>query len=243
MSLYSTGEIAKAAGVTVRTVQYYDTKRILIPYDYSEGGRRVYTDEELEKLKLICFLKDLGLSLENIATILTSENAEKVVITLLEEQEKNLSEQIRDMEDRKGKIISIRKQMGDWNDTSIKTIKDMAYVMSNEKELEKMYRKMFCFAMPMEAVEVATFMVGILKGIWIPFIVCMVIILCFAPVIVNWFLKRTVYICPECHEVFRPGMTEFMFASHTAKTRILKCPHCLHKGFCVETYGSVKEEA
>ena len=41
MSKYTTGEIAKLCGVTVRTVQYYDTRGILIPSELSEGGRRL----------------------------------------------------------------------------------------------------------------------------------------------------------------------------------------------------------
>ena len=53
MSNYTTGEIAKLAGVTVRTVQYYDSRGILMPSDFSEGGRRLYTQEDLKKLKVI----------------------------------------------------------------------------------------------------------------------------------------------------------------------------------------------
>jgi len=41
MAAYTTGEIAKQAGVSVRTVQYYDTRGILCPSDFSEGGRRL----------------------------------------------------------------------------------------------------------------------------------------------------------------------------------------------------------
>ena len=39
---YTTGEIAKLCGVSVRTVQYYDSKNILNPSAVTEGGRRIY---------------------------------------------------------------------------------------------------------------------------------------------------------------------------------------------------------
>lgn len=39
MSKYTTGELAKLSGVTVRTVQYYDTRGILIPSELTEGGK------------------------------------------------------------------------------------------------------------------------------------------------------------------------------------------------------------
>ena len=56
MSKYTTGEIAKLCGVSVRTVQYYDERGILIPSELSEGGRRLYSEDDYKKLKIICFL-------------------------------------------------------------------------------------------------------------------------------------------------------------------------------------------
>ena len=40
MSKYTTGEIAKLCGVSVRTVQYYDSRNILVPSELSEGGHK-----------------------------------------------------------------------------------------------------------------------------------------------------------------------------------------------------------
>lgn len=236
MSTYSTGELAKAAGVTVRTVQYYDSKGILIPYDYSEGGRRVYTDEELEKLKFICFLKELGFSLGDIATVLSSDNSDKIIETLLEEQKRILSEEIKEKVVRKEKIVSIQRTLKYWNETSTDHFKDMAQIMSNKKNMEKVYKTLICVAIPMEALEVATFMIGIFRGTWLPYIISMALLLALSPFIIKEYLKRVVYICPECHEVFKPGLAEFAFSSHTTKTRKLKCPHCNHKSYCIETY-------
>lgn len=41
MSMYTTGELAKECGVTVRTVQYYDTQNLLNSRELTEGGRRL----------------------------------------------------------------------------------------------------------------------------------------------------------------------------------------------------------
>lgn len=43
MSKYASGEIARLCGVSVRTVQYYDDRGILVPSELSEGGRRLCT--------------------------------------------------------------------------------------------------------------------------------------------------------------------------------------------------------
>lgn len=68
MSKYTTGELAKLCGVTVRTVQYYDTRGILSPSELSEGGRRLYTDDDLRQLRIICFLRDMGLPIDAIGS-------------------------------------------------------------------------------------------------------------------------------------------------------------------------------
>ena len=68
MSTFSTGELAKAAEVSVRTVQYYDQRGILTPSKVTEGGRRIYHESDLERLKVICFLRDLDFSINQKIT-------------------------------------------------------------------------------------------------------------------------------------------------------------------------------
>ncbi len=76
---YSTGDLAKEAGVTVRTVQYYDKRGILSPSELSEGGRRVYSIADLENLRQIIYLRDLDFSIDNIKNLFTEDNASQVL--------------------------------------------------------------------------------------------------------------------------------------------------------------------
>ena len=72
-NLYTTGEIAKLCGVSVRTVQYYDDRGILIPSTLSEGGRRLYSEEDLGRMRIICFLREAGLPINSISALLHEE--------------------------------------------------------------------------------------------------------------------------------------------------------------------------
>ena len=74
MSQFSTGELAKAAEVSVRTVQYYDQRGILTPSEVTEGGRRIYHESDLERLQVICFLRDLDFSIKQIKKLLNDIN-------------------------------------------------------------------------------------------------------------------------------------------------------------------------
>ena len=79
MSKYTTGEIAKLCGVTVRTVQYYDTRGILVPSELTEGGRRLYSEGDVKRLKIICFLRELGLPIDQVRQLLTEEDPGSVI--------------------------------------------------------------------------------------------------------------------------------------------------------------------
>ena len=96
MSLYTTGEIARICGVSVRTVQYYDTRGLLMPTELSEGGRRLYSEEDCNKMRVICYLKELGFSLGQIATLLKEEESDAVIETILSEQLYLLKEELAD---------------------------------------------------------------------------------------------------------------------------------------------------
>ncbi len=90
MSTYTTGEIAKICGVSIRTIQYYDTKNILKPYSFSEGGRRLYNEQDIQTLNLICLFKSIGLSLSKIKEILEDKEKEALIILIMNEQLKSL---------------------------------------------------------------------------------------------------------------------------------------------------------
>jgi MerR family transcriptional regulator, copper efflux regulator len=64
------GEFAEQAGVTPRTIRYYEDLGLLGPNEREGQGFRYYTDTELGRLKKIEALKQLGLSLEEIGDVL-----------------------------------------------------------------------------------------------------------------------------------------------------------------------------
>lgn len=66
----SSGDLARATGETVRTIRFYEEQDLLRPPVVSGGGHRRYTEQSLERLRLILDLRELGLSLGEIRTLL-----------------------------------------------------------------------------------------------------------------------------------------------------------------------------
>jgi MerR family transcriptional regulator, copper efflux regulator len=64
------GEFAKQAGVTPRTIRYYESLGLLGPSEREGAGFRYYSETELAKLQKINVLKGLGLNLEEISTVI-----------------------------------------------------------------------------------------------------------------------------------------------------------------------------
>ncbi|HEX3781660.1 MAG TPA: MerR family transcriptional regulator [Pseudonocardiaceae bacterium] len=60
------GEVARATGLTVRTLHYYDEIGLLVPSDRSEAGYRLYSATDLERLYRILRLRKIGMTLEDI---------------------------------------------------------------------------------------------------------------------------------------------------------------------------------
>ena len=234
MSKYTTGEIAKLCGVSVRTVQYYDTRGILVPTELTEGGRRLYSEDDLKRMKIICFLRDLGLPIDSISQILSEEDPGGVISLLLEQQEQILKEEIGERQEKLDKLEILRRELKSIETVSVESIGDIAYIMSNRKKLKKIHMTLLITGLPIKVLQWVSIILWIMKGIWWLFAVWAVIAIPYAILASRHYFKRVAYICPQCHTVFRPTLKEALWARHTPATRKLTCTSCGHHGFCVE---------
>ena len=234
MSKYTTGEIAKLCGVTVRTVQYYDTRGILVPTELTEGGRRLYSEEDLKRMRIICFLRDLGLSIDSISQLLSEDDPGSVISLLLEQQEKALKEEMSERQEKLHKLEELRTGLKNIKKFSVESIGDIAYTMSNKKRLRKIYTPILICGIPLTIFQWVSIILWITKGFWWLFVIWAVIAIPYGVWGSRYYYRSVAYICPQCHTVFRPTFKEMFFANHTPATRKLTCTSCGHHGFCVE---------
>ena len=242
MPKYTTGEIAKLCGVSVRTVQYYDTRGILIPSELTEGGRRLYSEDDLKRMKIICFLRDADISINSIGELLSEDNPGSVISVLLEQQEQFLREEVRKRQAKLDMLDGIKRELKGIENFSIESIGDIAYVMENKKKMRQLHTILLITGLPINIIQWISIILWIFTGILWLFALWILIAISYAIWVTKFYFKKVAYICPQCHEVFKPKLKEAIFARHTPTLRKLTCTHCGYKGFCVETYGEEEKK-
>lgn len=240
MCQYTTGEIAKLCGVSVRTVQYYDSKNILNPSAVTEGGRRIYNAEDAKKLQTICMLKALGLKLQSVKDIMESENPKELLLVLLDEQAKQIKGDIENRQNQLESIKIVQKNILDNDLVSVNSLEDIERIANSNKRLKKARIIMLSIGIFMDVIQLAAIIVWIVQGIWQYYAAAMAVSVVFGIILTAFYYNSTEYICPKCGAQFKPPLKSFLFSAHTPKTRKLKCPKCGAVGFCAETAAEEK---
>lgn len=120
--LLKIGDLAKRAGVTVRTVRYYEELGLLSPTETSAGGFRLYSEEDLRKLLFVKRFKELDFPLEEIQRlidmpqdILSKSERISLSISLLHKQLEQVENQIKKSNAMKQDIENAIKALNDCN--------------------------------------------------------------------------------------------------------------------------------
>lgn len=88
------GEFAEKAGVTLRTLRYYDKIALMKPSSYNEAGHRLYSNQDFARLQQILTLKFIGFSLDDIKKIAENDIADENFIKSLEIQKKIMKQRV-----------------------------------------------------------------------------------------------------------------------------------------------------
>ena len=75
--MMTVNEVSKLAGVSIRTLQYYDSIGLLKPAEYTESGYRLYDDAAMERLQQILLFRELEFPLKEIKEIVTRPDFDK----------------------------------------------------------------------------------------------------------------------------------------------------------------------
>ncbi len=217
---YSTGELAQACGVTVRTVQYYDEKSLLSPSASvlaSDVSTTVLRDIlEAQDARLAAELEQRSLARQRIATMIASLDATGELP----------AQTIPDME------AIMQNVTTPTTNTTPQPAPERPSMWKSE--LAPFYKTMLVVGIAIDVVQVAAIVWWVTTGDWRPFAIVMPLALVVAALLVRAYRAHTAYLCPHCRRAFVPRAAEWFFARHTPTTRRVTCTHCHTKDWCAE---------
>lgn len=136
---YTSGEFAKMAHITIRTVRYYDNANILKPSYVNDNGARFYTDEDFAKLQQILLLKYLGFSLDDIKTMTIGDLDRSMLKNSLNMQLKLVKDRIEQMEMVSNAIEDLTVALDGENDIDWSRMLNLIHLTNMENTLKAQY--------------------------------------------------------------------------------------------------------
>ena len=137
---YSSGEFARMAHVTLRTVRYYDKQDILKPSLVTESGARFYTDEDFARLQQILLLKYLGFSLDDIREMTIGDSDYHFMLNSLNIQLRLVRDRIEQMQLVEKAIQDTAQVINEQHTIDWSQMLNLIHLTGMEKSLKNQYQ-------------------------------------------------------------------------------------------------------
>ncbi len=111
---YRIGEIGTLLDLSTRTIRYYEEIGLLNTVKRIEGGRRIYTEDDLRRLRFIKKLKLLGLSLGEMAELENHYNRHRTNKKVLPKVADLLRRHIAEVESRLTELGTLKQEISDY---------------------------------------------------------------------------------------------------------------------------------
>lgn len=110
------GDLAKAAGVSVKTVRFYEEQGVMPTAPRTDAGYRTYYEEDVKRLDFIRKAKRLGMSLDEIRSVFQLHDVEQPtcvhVRALLEDKIDRIDRALNELRDFRRELVHIRDEAG-----------------------------------------------------------------------------------------------------------------------------------
>ena len=136
---YSSGEFARMAQVSVRTIRFYDKQNILKPSYVTPAGARFYTDSDFVKLQQILLLKYLGFSLDDIKGMTIDDMDYHFLRNSLTMQKKLVADRIEQMQLVENAIDNTVSALEDNQTIDWSQMLHLIHLTSMEKSMKSQY--------------------------------------------------------------------------------------------------------
>ncbi len=166
---------------------------------------------------MICFLRDLGFSIEQIRKVLAEENAAQVLELLLVDHIATAKEDLAAKEQQVDIAVKILDRLRKQDPQSLDFLMDISLSMKNQKAWKKLQWKMgISIFLAIVSYVGLILLSSYLQKFWLVYVAMGLFLPGFSWLVI-YFRKQFIYLCPHCH-----------------RTRKLTCSHCHQKSYCLE---------
>lgn len=138
-SYFSSGEFAKMAQVTLRTIRYYDQQNILKPSYVNDSGARFYSEKDFAKLQQILLFKYLGFSLNEIREMTLDNFDCHFMLNSLAIQKKLIQDRIEQMHLIEQAIEDTASTLRTGKEVDWNQMRELIHLTAVEKSLKNQY--------------------------------------------------------------------------------------------------------
>ena len=139
MKYYKSGEFAKMANVSLRTIRYYDQQGLLKPSMVTDSRYRLYTDDDLIKLQRIIALKSFGFSLDEIFAITVNDDRRNFKDNL-RLQAKLVHQKIENLQAIEQALIETEKHIDEHSEIDWNMILHILHLSNMERDIVDQYK-------------------------------------------------------------------------------------------------------
>ncbi len=140
LGYYSSGEFARMAHVTLRTIRYYDKHNILKPSFKTDSGVRFYTDSDFARLQQILLLKYLGFSLDDIQEMTINDTDYHYMLDSLNIQLKLIRDRIEQMQLVEKAIQDTTEAIENQQNINWSQMLNLIHLTGMEKSMKNQYQ-------------------------------------------------------------------------------------------------------
>jgi len=109
---YTIGRLAKTVGLSRSTLLYYDKIGLLRPTNRSGGNYRLYSTEDVERLRRICAYREMGIPLKQIGQLTTESNrGDTATETMLQRHLQSLDREIESLRKQQRQVVLLLEQI------------------------------------------------------------------------------------------------------------------------------------
>ena len=189
--------------MTPRAIRFYDQKNLVKPEFIGENSYRYYGEEQIQKLELINYLRQLDFSIKQIKKLLSDQSGSDSLQLLFQKQIMENESKIDSLEQQQKQLRRLNKTIATQKIDSNNLV-DIAQIMKKEIRLTNLRRRMWLFSVGILLIEAigifSTYQfkqIDSLIAMITSIVIMLVLVFGSTALLTKYYYNQVKYVCPN----------------------------------------------